>query len=289
MQNKNYPDLQHSPIESRHYPAKILLVGEYGLLYGGEALSMPYPNLGGSWDSGQNNFPRLDDFCDYLDGKETLIKSLDLNQFRQDLENGLYFNSNIPQSYGLGSSGCLCAAVADRYGKNLNGNPALLRDLFIQMESFFHGSSSGLDPLVSYLNKPLHLIHEGEPKVLDNNIVLENEGYHISLVDSGIPRNTKEWVKLFKALMQDPEYHRGYSEKMLHANKNLIEAFISQNNDHIIQNWQALSELSFCYFYKFIPDGIKYKWEKGIQDRTLFYKLCGAGGGGFFLALEIKK
>lgn len=155
----------------------------------------------------------MGDFCDYLDGNETLIKSLDLNRFRQDLENGLYFNSNIPQSYGLGSSGCLCAAVADRYGKNLSGNPALLRDLFIQMESFFHGSSSGLDPLVSYLNKPLHLIHEGEPKVLENNIVLENEWYHISLVDSGIPRNTKEWVKIFKELMQDPEYHRGYSEK----------------------------------------------------------------------------
>ena len=31
---------------------------------------------------------------------------------------GLYFESTIPQGFGIGSSGALCAAIYDRYSKN---------------------------------------------------------------------------------------------------------------------------------------------------------------------------
>ncbi len=281
--------LNNSLLPDKQYPSKILLVGEYGLLYGGEALSIPNQNLGGRWAFGQNNFPGLKNFCDYLSANDHLGNFLNLDQFRKDIHDGLYFDSNIPQAYGLGSSGCLCAGVADRYGENIDTDPLPLRQFFIHMESYFHGSSSGLDPLVSYLNKPLHLKDVEALEVLEKNIVLDNEGYKIFLLDSGIQRNTKEWVHLFKSLMQDKEYYQGYCEKMLPANKSLIESLIRNNPDLIINNWLEVSEWSLEYFYQFIPDTLKLNWKNGIKNKSVLYKLCGAGGGGFFLCLEIKK
>ena len=92
--------------------------------------------------------------------------NFNIKQLRKDLANGLYFDSSIPQGYGIGSSGALVAAVYDRYAnskitilENLTRDKLLkLKQIFGLMESFFHGKSSGLDPLNSFLSLPI-LIH----------------------------------------------------------------------------------------------------------------------------------
>ena len=75
----------------------------------------------------------------------------------------MFFDSSIPQGYGVGSSGALVAAVYDKYAfgkitvlENLTKEKLLhLKAVFSLMESFFHGKSSGLDPLNSYLSLPI--------------------------------------------------------------------------------------------------------------------------------------
>ena len=72
---------------------------------------------------------------------------------------GLYFESSIPQSYGIGSSGALCAAIYARYttelippsGSITQKDIKELRHIFSGIESFFHGKSSGIDPLSCYM------------------------------------------------------------------------------------------------------------------------------------------
>ena len=63
----------------------------------------------------------------------------------------------------LGVSGALVASIYDKYAQNkitvlenLTREKLLqLKEVFAQMESFFHGKSSGLDPLNSYLSLPI--------------------------------------------------------------------------------------------------------------------------------------
>ena len=68
----------------------------------------------------------------------------DWRKINEDFDQNLYFDSNIPQGYGLGSSGALVAAFYDRYalnkinyiGKFTSDKIALLKNIFAKMESF---------------------------------------------------------------------------------------------------------------------------------------------------------
>ena len=143
--------------------SKILLFGEYGIIEDSKGLSIPYnfykgalkiPNKKNSISKSSNDI--LKDFLNYL--KQRKI-NLDLVKFASDLDKGLYFDSSIPKGYGIGSSGALVAAIYDKYAfekitvlENLTQEKLLrLKKIFSDMESFFHGKSSGLDPLNSYL------------------------------------------------------------------------------------------------------------------------------------------
>ena len=148
--------------------SKILLFGEYGIIEDSKGLSIPYNFFNGALkfskvetkDSKKSNQILLQ-FHKYLSGIHDL--DLDLSKFEKDLGKGIFFDSSIPQGYGVGSSGAIVAAVYDKYAKskikiseNLNRNKLVdLRNIFSQMESFFHGKSSGLDPLNSYLSIPI--------------------------------------------------------------------------------------------------------------------------------------
>jgi mevalonate kinase len=65
-----------------------------------------------------------------------------------DFEKGWSFNSSIPIGHGVGSSGAYVAAVYDRYlaGKK-HFDYASPSTTMANMEAFFHGSSSGMDPV----------------------------------------------------------------------------------------------------------------------------------------------
>ena len=65
----------------------------------------------------------------------------------------MYFDSSIPQGYGVGSSGALVAAIYDQYALNkITVLENLTKDKLVQLKqslqqwNLFHGKSSGLDP-----------------------------------------------------------------------------------------------------------------------------------------------
>ncbi|MGB1431030.1 MAG: mevalonate kinase, partial [Flavobacteriaceae bacterium] len=150
--------------------AKILLFGEYGIIKDAKGLSIPYNFYKGALKisdtknkKAQSSNQKLSEFVDFLEQINSTLVTFNIKQLREDLAKGLYFDSSIPQGYGIGSSGALVAAIYDRYAnnritilENLTRDKLLkLKEIFGQMESFFHGKSSGLDPLNSYLSLPI--------------------------------------------------------------------------------------------------------------------------------------
>ena len=150
--------------------SKILLFGEYGIIKDSKGLSIPYNFYKGALKSDKNTSDAsvesnktLKQYLAYLKTLDKAIVAFAFEQMDNEIANGMYFDSSIPQGYGVGSSGALVAAIYDKYAKdkitvleNLTREKLLkLKTIFAQMESFFHGKSSGLDPLNSYLSLPI--------------------------------------------------------------------------------------------------------------------------------------
>ena len=154
------------------YPAKLLLFGEHTVNAGSQALAVPLPLFSGKWvyaphlspvelAARQMQLPQLADYLHQLQQRGELLADLDVAAFKQALDNGLVFESNIPTGYGAGSSGALVAGIFGNWKlENWNiGSSSLLqlKQALAQMEAFFHGTSSGTDPLICYLQKPVVL------------------------------------------------------------------------------------------------------------------------------------
>lgn len=137
--------------------SKILLFGEYGIIRDSKGLSIPYNFYNGALKRDKNTSAEaiasnasLKRFVAYLDTLQTeqpQLVTFDIETLKKDVENGMYFDSSIPQGYGVGSSGALVAAIYDKYAQhkitvleNLTREKLLeLKTIFSQMESFFHG------------------------------------------------------------------------------------------------------------------------------------------------------
>jgi len=265
--------------ETRTYPAKVLLIGEYAVLYGGTALGLPYTPFSARWANGKNADPQLNLFLKFLKEKPELSQCLDLEAFSTDLQQGLFLDSSIPLSSGLGSSGAVVSAVWDRYG--IDKQNSQLRKIFSQMEGFYHGNSSGLDPLIIYHQKPI-LLNNAGVSLVSSEIPFETNNYKISLIDSGQKRDTHVWVNKFKNKMENPEFEHAFHLDFLSANEQIIDAFLNSESDKIFSLWKSISSYQLKHMPEFIPEHLKSIW----MTENSAYKLCGAGGGGYFLRME---
>jgi len=273
------------------YYSKLLLFGEHTVVKGSRALAVPYPRYGAKWsfEDGKNqpeSNEALAAFQTHLAGREGLLCQLDLEKFAMDLTDGIWLDSDIPTGYGLGSSGSVCAAVYDRYGvdklegKNV-GELAQLKAIFAQLESYFHGASSGTDPLICYTNKALIMSKKGLHTV---SIPHSNEGKGgVFLLNTHISRSTEPFVNLFLEKCKNPEFEHKISTELVHYSDACIEAFLQQYENVLIQNLQKLSEFQYQYFQEMIPENFRKIWSQGLTSGDYTLKLCGAGGGGFML------
>ena len=108
-----------------NYCSKVLLFGEYSMIFDSSALLIPLQMFSAEWvfdDTRQDekllySNRELSRFCQYLDHEVSLKKAIDTDFFAKDITNGLALASNVPMGYGLGSSGTVVAAVYDRYAK----------------------------------------------------------------------------------------------------------------------------------------------------------------------------
>lgn len=278
--------------------SKILLFGEYGIIKNSKGLSIPYNFFKGGLKTGslndknqiQSNHNLLK-FKDYLLNIDHKIVTFDFDKLDSDLRNGMYFDSSIPQGYGVGSSGALVAAFYDRYAfnkitvlENLTKPKILiLKKIFSLMESFFHGKSSGLDPLNSYLSLPI-LIHSKTDIETTGIPAQTTKGKGaVFLIDSGESSQTAPMVDLFFKSMKNKDYNNMIKNEFIKTSDHCVDDFLKGNFNSLFSNIKSLSKIVLKNFKPMIPDNFKELWKKGIESEDYFLKLCGSGGGGYIL------
>ncbi len=269
---------------SKQFSAKVLLFGEYTVLLGGDALAMPFNSLSAHWDKSEEVDESLLLFLDYL-GKQTnlfsLIDATALDQLFKEIQKGLVLKSNIPIGYGLGSSATVCSAVWSFISKkDLNLSIKELKHVFSTLEGFYHGTSSGVDPLVSYFEKAIKISSEGSS--LMEKPSLDIPAY---LYDSLLPRAGKQYIHWFTDHIETNKSFRTKMEELTILNNELIQGTSSDHKSTI----QAISEIQWQYMAPMIPEELRGFWKDSLRDEDSFCKLCGAGGGGMFLYFSTKE
>ena len=278
--------------------AKILLFGEYGIIIGSKGLSIPFFFFGGRLrlTEEENETTRasnqsLCEYTKYLAGLSEDLLRLDWEALKADLDRKLYFDSNIPQGYGVGSSGALVAAFYDRYAlektyskDDLTSQKLThLKNIFATMESHFHGQSSGLDPLNSYLSLPL-LIHSKD-NIEFTGILEQNpsgEGA-VFLIDTGSRGVTAPMVSLFMEYMKEEGFRKMMNYEFTQITDLCIENFLKSNLKSLFENMKSLSTLVLRNFKPMIPFQFHGLWKKGLETNAYYLKLCGSGGGGYLM------
>ena len=277
--------------------AKILLFGEYGIIKDSKGLAIPFNGYRGALKSDQKltgeakeSNANLVKFYNYLSALNTELVTFNLTAFKSDIDNGMYFDSSIPQGYGVGSSGALVASIYDKYAadkitvlENLTRDKLLkLKHIFSLMESFFHGKSSGLDPLNSYLSLPI-LINSKE-HIEPAGIPSQKQGKGaVFLLDSEQTGETEPMVKIFMNKMKNEGFRKMLNEEFATYTDACIEDFLQGNVKSLFGNVKSLSKVVLKNFKPMIPNAFHKVWKKGIQTNDYYLKLCGSGGGGYIL------
>ena len=268
----------------KKYNAKILLFGEYTVTLGSGALAIPYDEYNGHWNFGvghEVSKQGLRKLAEYVDHSPELNAKYNLTDFYEALENGLYFNSNIPSGYGLGSSGAVVAAFYDTHALQKTDDPALLKNDLALLESAFHGASSGIDPLVSLLNVPILIGDQYEistPKI-------DKIDYNMFLHDTGISRQTGPLVSLFKSKLANDNNFKNAVEQLSAINKAAIQSYIMGDRISLFIHFDWISKIQYEFFSEMIPEPFRKLWKKGLDSDTFKLKLCGAGGGGYLMGI----
>jgi len=281
--------------------SKILLFGEYGIIKDSKGLSIPYNFFKGAlkWDKNNSQMAQesnksLKAYAEYLkvlEMKEEGLVSFDIEALEKDVAEGMYFDSSIPQGYGIGSSGALVAAIYERYAtdkitvlENLTREKLLqLKKIFGKMESFFHGKSSGLDPLNSYLSLPILI--NSKDNIESTSIPSQNtEGKGaVFLLDSGMTGETAPMVQLFMENMKQEGFRNMIKNQFIKHTDACVEDFLNGNIKSLFGNLKQLSHVVFDNFKPMIPAKFHQLWQKGIETNDYYLKLCGSGGGGYIL------
>jgi mevalonate kinase len=287
----------HGPL----FYSKILLFGEYGIIKDSKGLSIPYNFYNGalkidpygapSTHKSNQSLKRFAAYLEKLQEEKPELVQFDLDRLTADIFKGLYFDSSIPQGYGVGSSGALVAAIYDKYAtqkitvlENLTREKLLaLKEIFAEMESFFHGKSSGLDPLNSYLSLPILINSKNniEPAGIPSQ-THQGKGA-VFLLDSGSTGETAPMVQIFMENMKHEGFRNMLKNQFVKHTDACVEDFLKGDVKSLFGNIKQLSKVVLENFKPMIPQEFHKLWKRGIDTNAYYLKLCGSGGGGYML------
>lgn len=285
------------------FNSKILLFGEYSLIHDSMALSIPYANFEGNLtyeptklnaEEAKESNQHMAEYALYL--KELINNGelkfvFDIEAFEEDIAKGIVFDSSIPQGYGVGSSGALVAALYEKYaiekipntGELSNSQLVKLKEALAQMESYFHGKSSGLDPLICYMKRPM-LINNKESIDAVGMPQANAEGKGgIFLIDTGMTGETQPLVNLFVEKCKEDGFLHVIKDELIPFNNNCIKSFLKGEIKDMFSNLKELSKFLLGRMSPMIPRKYRQVWKRGIETESYYLKLCGSGGGGFIL------
>ncbi len=290
------------------YNAKIMLLGEYSVIFDSMGLSVPYTHFRGElgfysqdrytdYDFAIRSNKMLKKYVDHLYDlipQEKIDCQLDLEALLEDLTKGLYFESTIPQGYGLGSSGALVAAIYNAYSMDKitrrinisNRNITRLKTIFSQLESYFHGTSSGIDPLLCYLKSPILIKNKSEITITDipTHKIATNRA--IFLINTGKAGKTEPLVKQFIKQCEDPDFNALVHNVLIPLNNQCIHSLLEGRYRSFYANLHLLSDFQYNHFKAMIPKDFRMLWKEGLDHHKFKLKLCGSGGGGFLLGFS---
>ena len=281
--------------------SKILLFGEYGIIEDSKGLSIPYNFYNGALKTDENpsqeainsnkSLVRFAEYLYQLQIEQPTLVQFDIATLKSDVDNGMYFDSSIPQGYGVGSSGALVAAIYDKYAsdkitvlENLTRDKLLqLKGIFSNMESFFHGKSSGLDPLNSYLSLPILINSKDNIEATGIPTQSTNGKGAVFLLDSGIVGETAPMVSIFMENLKDQGFRKMLKSQFIKHTDACVENFLHGDLKSLFANTKKLSKVVLNNFKPMIPEQFHALWQNGIETNDYYLKLCGSGGGGYIL------
>ena len=298
--------------------SKIMLFGEYSIICKSMALTIPYSHFNGSLKFiNKNHYTDLDFarrsnqqlreyYQQYLlptAKKGTLPLKFNHKLMGEEIDEGLYFESSIPEGYGLGSSGALVAALYSRYAKNGSTHsnspdssqdiPKLKNDLAL-LESWFHGTSSGIDPLICYMQQPLLIKENQTTHPIEIPRYNLNSDDAIFLINSGKSVKTAPLVDQFMKDCENPIFKSRIHNEYIPLNNSCIQSLIDADIEKFTKDIHSLSQFQLTHFSGMIPITLQKEWMHGLSSGKFMLKLCGSGGGGFVLGFthhysEVKK
>ncbi|MCK0123743.1 mevalonate kinase [Gelidibacter sp. F2691] len=278
--------------------SKILLFGEYGIIKDSKGLSIPYNFYNGALktDGLESEISRksnenLKKYVAYLKTIRPELVTFDIETLEKDVEAGMYFDSSIPQGYGVGSSGALVAAIYDQYAfdkitvlENLTREKLMtLKSIFSEMESFFHGKSSGLDPLNSYLSIPILINSQDHIEAAGIPSQKSDGKGAVFLLDSGIIGETAPMVGIFMEKMKQEGFRNMLKNQFIKHTDACVDDFLRGDFKSLFGNTKKLSKVALNHFKPMIPQQFHALWKNGLDTNDYYLKLCGSGGGGYIL------
>ena len=295
-----------SLLKNKAFFSKILLFGEYSLIRNSMALTVPYINFYGrlnfrdhhkkmTYEQALTSNLQLLSFQNYLTNiynSGTSLCKMDLDRMIHDIRKGLFFDSSIPQGYGLGSSGALVAAIVNEYCSMSQSftddlhEPDNLRNLkrfFSELEAYFHGTSSGLDPLLAYIGKPIVIRSQGEINTTSISWSNIKDDIEIFLIDTKITGPTRPLVERFLEKLNDDKFRQMVDENLTISTNQCIESLLQLASDSFFLALENLSRLQIQHFKPMISKDYMDIWKAGLDSGLFTLKLCGSGGGGYLL------
>ena len=275
-----------------NYPAKILLFGEYGIILNSMALAIPYPRFSGQFrlptaiaDSKTESNCELKKLLAFLKCNPDKFNFIHLQRFEDEINRGLYFDSSVPVGSGLGSSGVLSAAIHERYliQAHISDYQVIKAELGA-IETCFHGKSSGFDPLVSLLKKPV-LLDSKSSIITDFDLAPFLNNYTLFLINTHSIGNTGALVHHFMEEYNHPEFKKSIDNEYIPIINQVIEAILKSDFESFDELITRYSRFQLSHFEAMIPKSTRKYFENGIETSDFHLKLCGSGGGGYILGI----
>ncbi len=289
-------------MESVH--SKVLVFGEYSVLHNSMALTIPFKKFSGKLCYPKNREESaiavlsnkgIREFCKHIIENHTDDNfKLNVNKLSQELDKGLFFRSDIPQGFGLGSSGALVAAVFLRYLDKAGDFKDELKNITMDrvqnlknylggLEGHFHGKSSGIDPLSILINKPLLLKSNKEIVKVDIPPYKEEGENILFLLNTGLSRNSEQLIHQFNQACEEKAFKEKLETKLIEYTNGGINDFLKGDTESFYVNLEKLVHFQLEEMHYLIPEKYQTVVQQGLASKDYFLKICGSGGGGYMI------
>lgn len=279
-------------LSRKFFPSKLLLFGEHTINKGSKGMAIPFHRFEGHFGKSSildtdKKFSNqlLEVLANYIIFHKKLSQNIDTERLLTDIEDGLFFDSTIPQGYGLGSSGALAAGILQSYASSsfTHSNIVAVREILADIESYYHGKSSGLDALVSYLDYPVIITGDEIQQV--TLPACKEPALKWFLLDTGKARSTADFVNHFLQKSTQQNFSVDIKQSLVPTVTSCIDYFLRGDYQRLYTSFSVLSQLQISLMPEFIPVNVQEYWKEGLNSKQYLLKICGAGGGGFMLGI----